>query len=130
MRRLTYLASFRKASPYLRALLQHGGRLHPWVSMIQQDLAGLQTLEPKLSGLPSPYLDIDAWVLFACEHPSAWRRLLRVLRSPSDPDGLPSIYIECLVCAKVVVARGLGSHCAKRHQLVRLACFYCDDSGI
>ena len=122
-RRLMYLASFRKASPFLRALLQHGGRLHPWVQMIQEDLAGLQMLEPKLSGLPPPRLDIDAWVRFACDHPGAWRRLLRVLRSPSDLDGIPSIDIECPMCTKVVAARGLGSHCAKRHQFVRLARF-------
>ena len=106
VRRLMYLASFRKASPFLRALLQHGGRLHPWVLMIQADLAGLQMLEPKFSGLPSPYLDVDAWARFACDHPGAWRRLLRVLRSPSDPDGLPSIDIECPICTKVVAARG------------------------
>ena len=61
VRRLTYLASFQKASPFLRALLQHGGRLHPWVAMIQMDHAGFQAMEPKLSGLPSPYHDIDAW---------------------------------------------------------------------
>ena len=130
LRRLMYLASFRKASLFLRARLQHGGRLHPWVQMIQEDLAGLQMLEPKLSGLPPPHLDIDARVRFACDHPGAWRRLLRVLRSPSDPDGLPSIDIECPICTKVVSARGLGSHCAKRHQFVRLARFYCDDSGL
>ena len=87
-------------------------------------------MEPKLSGLPSPYHDIDAWVRFACDHPRAWRRLLRVLRTPSDPDASPSAFVECPVCAKVVAARGLGSHCAKRHQFLRLARFYCDGSGV
>ena len=125
-----YLASFRKASPFLRALLQHGGRMHPWVQMIQEDVAGLQMMEPKLSCLPSPRIGIDARVRFPCDHSGAWRRLLRVLRSPFDPDGIPSIVIECPICTKVVAARGLGSHCAKRHQCVRLARFYCDDSGL
>ena len=130
VRRLTYLASFQKASPFLRALLQHGGRLHPWVAMIQQDLAGLQATEPKLADLPLPYLDVDARVQFACAHPGAWRRYLRVLPTPSDPEAPPSTFVACLVCGKVVAARGLGSHCAKRHQLARLARFYYDDTGI
>ena len=54
IRRLAYLASFRKASQFLRALLQHGGRLRPWAHLIQEDLAGLQRSEPKLSSLPPP----------------------------------------------------------------------------
>ena len=76
------------------------------------------------------FLDVDAWIQFACAHPAAWRRYLRALRTPSDPEAPPSAFVACPVCSKVVTARGLGSHCAKRHQHARLARFYCDDTGI
>ena len=50
VRRLTYLASLQKASPFLRALLQHRGRLHPWVAMIQMDLAGFSSIGAQAVG--------------------------------------------------------------------------------
>ena len=130
VRRLTYLASLQKGQPLPSGASPTSRSASPVGRYDSDGSCWFQALEPKLSGLPSPYHDIDAWVRFACDHPRAWRRLLRVLRTPSDPDAFPSAFVECPVCAKVVAARGLGSHCAKSHQFVRLARFYCDDSGV
>ena len=62
---------------FLRALLQHAGRDHPWVRQIKDELLQLQTATPKLGGPPSPLLDVDVWVRLAIAHKSAWRTYLR-----------------------------------------------------
>jgi hypothetical protein len=52
--RLRYLSSLRKASLFLREVLQHGGMRHPWVQLISEDWAAIQHATTKLSNLPLP----------------------------------------------------------------------------
>ena len=73
-RRLSYLSSFSKASPFLLALLQHNGRLHPWVRQIQIDLQAFQAATPKLAAMPHQCLGVDAWVRFAAQFKGTWKK--------------------------------------------------------
>ena len=62
--RLRYLSTFKKASPFLRALLQNSGAQTKWVKQIILDLQDLRDSTSKLHNLPPPAVDADAWVNF------------------------------------------------------------------
>ena len=122
MRRLTYLTVWRKACPFVQALLQAEGRVHPWVRSVTEDLVQLQRETPKPAGLPRPGTDIEAWGWFAIGHPGPWPRFVRALRSLASPVGA-CLRVACPVCGLVVSSRGLGMHLLRRHQRLRLARF-------
>ena len=128
-RRLRYLSSFDKACPFLRSLLQGSEGRHPWVAQIKEDIALLQAASPKLAGMPHPQLDVDSWVVFAIEHPAAWRKLLKAWACPYAPLAVDQPKAACPECGMTVRQQGLGAHQASKHNKIRVARFFCDASG-
>jgi len=57
--RLRYVSTFKKASPFLRALLQNSGVQSKWVQQIILDLQDLRDSTPKLHNLPPPLEDAE-----------------------------------------------------------------------
>ena len=129
-RRLSYLSSFGKASPFLRALLQGGTRAHPWVAQIQEDLSELQRVTPKLASLPPPQVNINVWVDFAISHAKAWKRFLKAWNSPFGESSQEDSKIACIECGKLCVSKGLGAHQLKEHGKIRIARLFRESDGI
>lgn len=104
-RRLRYLSSFKKASPYLKALLQNEGKLHPWVRLVIHDLEELQGCSPKLHMLLPPSLDVDAWVAFAIAYPKSWRKFIQAWLTSASPVQTDVLMGTCAFCWKTSRAR-------------------------
>ena len=129
-RRLNYLSALGKANPCLRALLQHARHARPWVRQIKADLLKLQFATPKLGGLPSPLIDVDAWACRAIAHTGAWRTYLPAWStSDSLVDGEPTL-MACVLCGKLVAAQGMGAHLFRSHQHFMIATLFCAGYGI
>jgi len=78
--RMRILVRMKHAPPALRALLQIAGQA--WKQLIISDLSELQlTLSPKLVELPSPAIDLTAWLSLAAEYPVQWKQLVKQFMS-------------------------------------------------
>ena len=129
-RRLRYLSSFGKASPFLLALLQGCPRTHPWVTQTQVLPAELQAASPKIASMPSPWAEEDTRVQFAISHSNAWKGHLAAWADPHMWQAEERPKEPCPECGKLCHPQGMGAHQAKEHGKIRVARLYFDASGI
>ena len=76
LRRLSFWSQLRTASPLLRALLQESGMRLPWTIAIVGDLVALQ-VQSKVSMMPHPAGDVDAWMKLAAENKVCCKQLVK-----------------------------------------------------
>lgn len=120
----------KKASPYLKALLQNEGKLHPWVRLVIHDLEELQGCSPKLHMLLPPSLDVDAWVAFAIAYPKSWRKFIQAWLTSASPAQTDVLMGTCAFLLKSVARKCLGAHNARAHAQTRLSRMFCTRDGI
>ena len=91
--RLSYLASLlRSPAVHLRALIAMRtpeGNKQPWAVLVQQGLEEMFKMFPfKLAELGHPAETPDAWHDFICNHPEAWKSLVRMWARQATVQGL------------------------------------------
>ena len=91
--RLSYLASLlRSPAVHLRAFIAMRtpeGNKQPWAMLVQQGLEEMFKMFPfKLAELGHPAETPDAWHDFICNHPEAWKSLVRMWARQATVQGL------------------------------------------
>ena len=101
-------------------------RLH-WTRAIVGDLVALQAVQSKVSMMPHPTGDVDAWIKLPGELEAA-------CEACSYSCGSPALEVRetvrCLDCHKEFLIKGLGAHRARVRGVFRVARTVVDRSGI
>ena len=137
----------RNAPDSLRALLQvEAGQDGSWVQMLSRDIENMRSLLPKqLSSIGSLEEDAQAWNRVWCEHPRAWKGLVRKFASASldfekqqgfesretgavDEAGTLRAEYQCPECAKMFLSsKARATHESRMHGKRRPALAYARD---
>ena len=113
----------------LRALLQEVGMRLLWTKAIVGDLVALQAAQPKVSAMPHPAGDVDAWIRLAVENKASWKQLVKPVLTHVGSPALEET-VRCPDCHKDFIIKGLGAHRARVHGVFRVARTVVDRSGI
>ena len=93
----------------------------PWTRAIVGNLVALQAVQSKVSMMPHPAGDVDAWIKLAVENKVSWKQLVKpVLTHVGSPAFEARESVRCPDCCKDFLSKGLGARRARVHGVFRV----------